>query len=129
MLIFIILLIVIFGYIWMYQKEEFGSISRDELRSDRRSHSAYAKLGGGYNTQLFSPCVSKRCAGGPYMFTSDPYMQALCQGVTNSDLAQMACGKAFNGGRPVRFDYTSLSNGAWDNALCNASSPSSLCTL
>lgn len=90
--------------------------------------SSYAKLGGGYNTQLFSPCISKRCAGGPYMFTSDPYMQALCQGVTNSDLAQKACGKAFHG-RPVHFDFTSLSNGAWDNALCNTSSPSSLCTL
>lgn len=89
---------------------------------------AYAKLGGGYNTQLFSPCISRRCAGGPYMFTSDPYMQAVCQGVTNSDLAQKACGKAFHG-QPVHFDYTSLSNGAWDNALCNTTTPSALCVL
>jgi hypothetical protein len=116
MLIFILLIAVIIVYMWwMQNKEDFGS--------------QYAKLGGGYNTQLFSPCVSKRCAGGPYMFTSDPYMQALCQGVTNADLAQKACGKAFTGGQPVRFDYSSLSNGAWDNALCNSSSPSSLCVL
>jgi hypothetical protein len=114
MVLFIILIVAIFVYIWMRQKEDFGS--------------SYARLGGGYNTQLFSPCISKRCAGGPYMFTSDPYMQALCQGVTNSDLAQKACGKAFHG-KPVHFDFTSLSNGAWDNALCNTSSPSSLCTL
>ena len=115
-IIIFILILVILVYMWMCQKkEDFGS--------------SYAKLGGGYNTQLFSPCVSKRCAGGPYMFTSDPYMQAVCQGVANSDLAQMACGKGFTGGSPVKFDYTSLSNGAWDNALCNMGSPSSLCRL
>lgn len=117
MILFIILIVVLLVYIWIrqdHEKENFGS--------------SYARLGGGYNTQLFSPCKTKRCAGGPYMFTSDPYMQALCQGVTNADLAQNACGKAFHG-RPVHFDFTSLSNAAWDNALCSASSPSSICTL
>ncbi|MGL5962305.1 MAG: hypothetical protein ACRCZ0_10190 [Cetobacterium sp.] len=71
------------------------------------------------------------------MYTSNPYLQAICQGsgyptgsagIPNDELAQVACGKAFHG-RPVHFDYTSLSDGAWDNALCNTPSSSSLCVL
>jgi hypothetical protein len=101
----------------------------------------YARLGGSYNPQLFSPCEAKRCAGGPYMYSSNPYLQALCQGVTNSELAQMSCGKGFHG-RPVHFSYSGLSEsvptrdcgknlkyGAWDNALCNGPTPTSLCVL
>lgn len=98
-------------------------------RESFNSDFAYARLGDGYSTsQLFSPGVSKRCAGGPYMYTSNPYLQAACQGVSNEEMAQVACGKGFNG-RPVHFDYSSLSDGAWDNALCNSKSPSSLCVL
>lgn len=119
---FLIIILAVVGGTWLYQsmtKEKYIGINNGF---------PYAKLGGGYNTQLFSPCVSKRCAGGPYMYTSNPYLQAVCQGVSNEELAQVACGKGFNG-RPVHFDYTSLSDGAWDNALCNTPSVSSLCVL
>lgn len=116
----IVIITVLFGVFLLYQK----NMSEGYVHAGTH----YARLGGGYNTQLFSPCVSKRCAGGPYMYTSNPYLQAICQGVTNEELAQVACGKAFHG-RPVHFDYSSLSNGAWDNALCNTPSTSSLCVL
>lgn len=133
-LIFIIVVIVLVGGIWLYQTIEGYS-----------NGFAYAQLGGSYNTQLFSPCSSKRCSGGPYMYTSNPYLQALCQGVSNEEMAQVACGKAFHG-RPVHFDYSGLSEsvsnpslstgcannlqyGAWGNALCNTPSTTSLCVL
>lgn len=141
--IFIVVVIILIGGFWLYQTIEGYS-----------NGFAYAQLGGSYNTQLFSPCVSKRCAGGPYMYTSNPYLQTLCQGVSNEELAQVACGKGFHG-RPVHFDYSGLSEsvpmkvsapipvlsknmekcgkdlqyGAWGNALCNTPSTTSLCVL
>lgn len=91
--------------------------------------SVAAQRVGSYNTQLFSPTIAKKCAGGPYMYTSNPYLQVICQGISNDELAQVACGKAFHG-RPVHFDYTSISDDAWDNnALCNTPLSSSLCVL
>lgn len=122
---FLMITVITLGGIWFYQH----NISQTELYSGSiYSGFPYARLGGGYNTQLFSPSFSKRCAGGPYMYTSNPYLQAMCQGVSNEELAQVACGKAFHG-RPVHFDYTSLSDAAWDNALCNTPLSSSLCVL
>jgi len=132
-MIFIVVVILLIGGIWLYQTLVIEGFP-------------YAQLGGSYNTQLFSPCVSKRCAGGPYMYTSNPYLQALCQGVSNEELAQVACGKGFHG-RPVHFDYSGLSEsipvlskdlkkcgknlqyGAWGNALCDTPSTTSLCVL
>ena len=96
--IFIIVVSIILIGIFLYTRSQ----------ENYSNNLAYARLGGSYNTQLFSPCVSKRCAGGPYMYTSNPYLQSLCQGVTNEELAQVACGKGFHG-RPVHFDYSSLS--------------------
>jgi len=115
-LVFFSVILFLGAGVWVVQS--IKSPSSNEGYSGPSSN--YAQLGGGYNTQLFSPCVAKRCAGGPYMYTSNPYLQAVCQGVTNSELASVSCGRAFQG-RPVRFDYSSLSNGAWDNALCNTS--------
>lgn len=147
--LFIVVVIILVGGIWLYQTLVEGYAN---------SGFPYAQLGGSYNTQLFSPCVSKRCAGGPYMYTSNPYLQSLCQGVSNEELAQVACGKGFHG-RPVHFDYSGLSEsvnvgpsvkvsapiptlsknlekcgknlqyGAWGNALCNTPSTTSLCVL
>jgi hypothetical protein len=128
--IFIVVVIVLVGGIWLYQT----------LVEGYSNGFPYAQLGGSYNTQLFSPCVSKRCAGGPYMYTSNPYLQSLCQGVSNEELAQVACGKGFHG-KPVHFDYSGLSEsaspqcaknlqyGAWGNSLCNTPSTTSLCVL
>lgn len=121
--IFLLIIAVALGGMWVYQY-----MTKESYLGGIYNGFPYAQLGGGYNTQLFSPCVSKRCAGGPYMYTSNPYLQAICQGVSNEELAQVACGKAFHG-RPVHFDYSSLSDGAWDNALCNTPSTSSLCVL
>ncbi len=132
---FIVVVIILVGGIWLYQMLTSEGYVQNGF--------PYAKLGGGYNTQLFSPCVSKRCVGGPYMYSSNPYLQSACQGVSNSELAQVACGKGFSG-RPVKFDYSSLAspggtlspsnlaslaNGAWGNALCNSPDSTSLCVL
>lgn len=84
----------------------------------------YRTLATQYNNPLFSPCVSKRCEGGPYMFTNNPYLQATCQGVDC-----MGCRKKGYYGKPVHFKYSSLSDGYWGNALCNTTTPSSLCVL
>lgn len=89
---------------------------------------SYQTLGTQYGNPLFSPCLNKRCAGGPYMYTNNPYLQAACNSLSGKDLAQTACGKGFYG-KPVHFEYSSLSNGAWSNALCNTSSPGALCAL
>ena len=133
----IIIFLVVIGVLFMlmsYWGKEYYSYPHVYPTS-------YATLGGTYNSPLFNPTVSKRCAGGPYTYTSSPYLQAVCAGVSNSDLAQVACGKGFNG-RPVKFDYSNLSqqnwgvpnfsslnNGAWNNALCNTPNQSSLCVL
>jgi hypothetical protein len=124
---FLLIIIIALGGVWFYQYT-LQKTPVTESYFGINNGFPYARLGGGYNTQLFSPCISKRCAGGPYMYTSNPYLQAVCQGVSNEELAQVACGKAFHG-RPVHFDYTSLSDGAWDNALCNTPASSSLCVL
>ena len=79
--IFIVVVIILVGGIWLYQTLIEGYAN---------SGFPYAQLGGSYNTQLFSPCVSKRCAGGPYMYTSNPYLQSLCQGVSNEELSQVS---------------------------------------
>lgn len=107
------------------------------------SGAPYARLGDSYNSQLFSPCLAKRCAGGPYMYSSNPYLQSVCQGVTNEEIGKVACGTGFHG-KPTRFDYSGLGeasksritqcadklqHGAWGNALCDASSPTSICEL
>lgn len=88
----------------------------------------YKTLGMQYTNPLFSPCIAKRCSGGPYMMTGNPYLQQVCQSVPNFKLAQVACGKAFNG-KPVHFDYTPLSDWKWENDRCNAPPTSSLCSL
>lgn len=123
---FLMVIFVTLGGLWVYQNN--FSNPKESYLGSIYSGFPYARLGGGYNTQLFSPTISKRCAGGPYMYTSNPYLQAICQGMPNEELAQVACGKAFHG-RPVHFDYTSLSDGAWDNALCNTPLSTSLCVL
>lgn len=135
-LIFIIVVILLSSGVWLYQTYAEGYAN----------NFSYARLGGSYNTQLFSPCMSKRCAGGPYMYTSNPYLQAMCQGVSNEDLARVSCGKGFRG-KPVHLDYSGLSEststasrsmdkclkgsqyGAWGNALCDTPSTTSLCVL
>lgn len=120
MLTIIIVVIAIALVIWWWTVEGYAS---------SYTEGGYYRLGDAYGgTPLFSPCLAKRCAGGPYMYTNNPYLQALCQGTTNAKLAQCACGKGFKG-KPIKFDYSNLSNGAWTNALCNTPDATSLCVL
>lgn len=127
---FLLIVLAVAGGTWLYQSMAFGpqALTKEKYIGSIDNGFPYARLGGGYNTQLFSPCISKRCAGGPYMYTSNPYLQAVCQGISGNELARETCGRGFNG-KPIKFDYTSLSDGAWDNALCNTPSVSSLCVL
>lgn len=121
-ILFVVIIVIIFGAVW-YSNQSEGYSGYPGFPSH------YSQLGCGYNSPLFSPLVAKRCSGGPYMYSSNPYLKAICEGVSNSELAQVSCGKAFHG-RPAHFDYSALSNGAWSNALCNCNnSTSALCTL
>jgi hypothetical protein len=122
--IFAVVVISVLTLIWGFQGVDGYT--------DLSSH--YARLGDGYNSQLFSPCVSKRCSGGPYMYTDNPYLQSVC--ATESSAQCASCGRGFKHGPPVKFEYSNLSNGAWDNVLCNKSTGScglphttSLCVL
>lgn len=125
--IFMLVVISLVVGIWLYQ-----TLANPEKYSDF----PYAQLGKSYNPQLFSPCLAKRCAGGPYMYSSNPYLQALCQGVSNEELAQAACGTGFQGKPAQKLDYSAigacarnLQHGAWSNALCDTPSTTSLCVL
>ncbi len=104
---------------------------KDNLKNKENYSSNYVKL---YDTwtnppymfnQLFSS-ETGRCAGGPYMFSSNPYLTALCQNFQEPGCTY----SGFNRGGNVKFNYSSLSNGAWDNALCDSCNPpQSLCVL
>lgn len=89
---------------------------------------SYKRSGSEYTNPLFSPCIAKRCSGGPYMFTGNPHLQQICQSVPNHKLAQIACGKAFSG-KPVHFNYTPLSDWKWENQQCNEPPESVMCSL
>lgn len=90
--------------------------------------SSYSTLSCQYKHPLFTPCIAKRCALGPYMYSGDPTLERECQNVSNYDMAQVACGKAFKG-RPVHFEYTAISDDSWRNKLCNTATEHSLCVL
>lgn len=116
----ILLIIVLFAIAvvvwWSTNEEGYGGPSGN-----------YRTLATQYDNPLFSPCVSKRCAGGPYMFSNNPYLRAACQSVDCIGCRQ--CTKKGYYGKPVNFKYSSLSDGAWGNTLCNTQTPSSLCVL
>ena len=129
MWIFMLVVVSFAAGIWLYQSLPEGY-----------THFPYAQLGKSYNPQLFSPCVSKRCAGGPYMYTSNPYLQALCQGASNEQLAQAGCIPGLQGAPAQKLAYSAagespcaenenLQYGAWSNALCDTPSATSLCVL
>lgn len=62
---------------------------------------------------------AKKCAPGPYMRSSNPALQKLCENVTKEEIAQFACGKGFSG-RPVHWEYTPMSDAKWNNPInCN----------
>lgn len=113
--IIIIVILSVIAYMLSANKEESYVPTR------------YKTLGTQYTNPLFSPCIAKRCSGGPYMMTGNPHLQEICQNIPNYKLAQIACGKAFNG-KPVHFDYTPLSDWKWENERCNAPIASSLCS-
>lgn len=99
------------------------------FRTSAETYANYRTLATQYSNPLFSPCVSKRCAGGPYMFSSDPYMQAMCGSMDNECLSCKECTRAGYNGKPVQFEYSQLSNGCWGNSMCNTKPTSSLCVL
>jgi len=116
-IVFIVILISLLAVLFaMRSKENYGS---------------YAILGAnnpyGIN-ELFSSGNVNRCAGGPYMYSSNPYLSAVCQGINSEDVGGCRA-TGFNRGSNVKFQYTSLANGAWDNALCNNKCFTSLCVL
>lgn len=109
------------------------------LRDGKENYSSnYVKLN---NTRRNPPSVlfssaTSRCAGKPYMFSSSPYETAMANniqqpGCYSGYIKEPACSySGYNRGRKVNFEYSPLSNGAWDNALCDScEAPQSLCVL
>jgi hypothetical protein len=76
----------------------------------------------------FEVTPAKLCAGGPYMYSSNPQLKKLCSHITNQEIAQVACGPGFHG-RPVHWERSTMSNDKWENNMCknpgswNANSP------
>lgn len=99
------------------------------VKSPAESYAEYRTLATQYDNPLFAPCIGKRCAGGPYMFTGDPYMQAMCASMDQDCLSCKECTRAGYNGKPVQFEYSALSNGCWGNSQCNTKDPTSLCVL
>jgi hypothetical protein len=104
--LFIIILIIVISYMSLKEKYD-NNFSYAQLGRN------YAQLGG--NHLLASPYLSSRCAEGPYMYTSNPELQAKCAGVTTKE-----CGTGYYG-KPVHFSYSPN--------LCDVPSPSSLLVL
>ena len=49
---------------------------------------------------LFEVTPEKLCDGGPYMYSSDPYLQQLCGQFSNKDLKRYECSHGYTG-RPI----------------------------
>lgn len=66
----------------------------------------------------------KRCEGGPYMTQSGPdhemCKQLLATKKGDIQYNMYNCGSGFVG-RPVHFEYTTMSDGMWNNEMCNES--------
>lgn len=70
---------------------------------------SYATLDSIYSRPLFEPDVTKRCADGAYMYSSNPWLGAYCGSVPPELVASVGCGRAYSG-RPVRLSYSPTSN-------------------
>lgn len=117
-MIIISMIIIMIVYWWSKNSEPyFGGVGN------------YRTLATQYDNPLFSPCISKRCAGGPYMFTNNPYLQKACASMDPGCLACKECMAPGYNGKPVHFEYSTLSDGCWGNSLCNTQTPTSLCVL
>ena len=67
----------------------------------------------------FQVTPEKLCDLGPYMYTSDPVKQKLCNSFSPSDLAKYECCPGQHG-RPVWFNRTDESNADWENTMCDS---------
>jgi len=68
----------------------------------------------------FQVTPEKLCDLGPYMYTSDPIKQKLCNSFPPSDLAKYSCCPGFTKGRPVWWSRTDESNADWANTMCDS---------
>lgn len=67
----------------------------------------------------FQVTPEKLCDLGPYMYTSDPVKQKLCNSFSPSDLAKYECAPGFNG-RPIWWARSDESNADWANTMCDS---------
>lgn len=66
----------------------------------------------------FEVTPAKRCAGGPYMYSSNPELQKLCKNISPDEIAQYSCNPGFIGA-PVHWNRTSMSDSHWENKMCD----------
>ncbi len=58
----------------------------------------------------------------PYTYTSNDEKRKFCSQFTPEEIRKYHCSKGFNG-RPVRFEYTSMSDSNWNNTMCSNFNP------
>jgi len=70
----------------------------------------------GYKS-LFPDNIMRRCADGPYMASSNNYLNQICQYYPHA--RTHFCSNGYRG-KPIKFQYTPLSNKKWENNICSS---------
>ena len=58
------------------------------------------------------------CCGGPYMHSTDLETQKMCMELPDKELCTSCCKKGYNG-RPIKFEYSTMSNKYFKNTMCD----------
>lgn len=104
-----ILVIIIIALVMVYM---FNMKAKESYNSDYKFFGSSMYGIPGYDSQY----TTNQCSGGNYFTSSgNPYLQG--------------CNSTGINNKPLRFEYTPLTNGARDNAQCNQCNVSSLCSL
>lgn len=113
----IIIVLVVIILMQMHKKENYVTSTNT---------SGYYRLDDAYNTHLYSPSLSYRCAQSPYTYTSNPQVLKPCNSC-NSYTA--SCNNKALQGRPFVFDYSDITTLGDKNYDCNPHIETRLCGI
>ncbi len=77
----------------------------------------FGSIGNCPDNFTFEVTPAKLCSGGPYMYSSNPEKQQLCNSITPEEMSRYTCPNGFHGA-PVHFEYDPLSDDNWENNMC-----------
>lgn len=77
----------------------------------------FGSIGNCPDNFTFEVTPAKLCSGGPYMYSSNPEKQQLCNSISPEEMSRYTCPSGFHGA-PVHFDYDPLSDDNWENNMC-----------